>query len=83
MFSLSGMAVMCSEKICIPSALFIRSGMAFMFSERVCTSHHYTALILAAFLATVRVFLTEPIAASLAIIPAYLISITPLGRLCS
>ena len=83
MFSLSGIAFMCSERICIPSALFIRSGTAFMCSEGVCTSHHYTALILAAFLASVRVSLTEPIAASLAIIPAYLISITLLGRLYS
>ena len=67
MFSLSGMAVMCSEKICIPSALFIRSGMVFICSEKACISRHCTALIPAAFSATVRVFLTEPIAASLAI----------------
>jgi hypothetical protein len=76
MFILSGMAFMLSERICVSSVPIIRSGMAFMCSEEVCASHHYTALILAAFLATARVSLTEPIAAYLAIIPAYPISIT-------
>src|SRR5262249_40293641 len=78
-FILSGIALMYSERICISSALIIRSGRACMYSEGEFTSRHYTALIPAAFLATVRVSLTEPIAAYSAAIPAYLISITPSG----